>query len=75
MPEPTPQDRMARMITGYWVSQAIYAAARLGLADRLAEGPRIADELAQATGTHARSLYRLPLTCSSSRSRRKKRDG
>src|SRR4051794_41759629 len=59
MPEPTPRDQMARMITGYWVSQMVHVAARLGLADRLADGPKTADELATATGTHARALYRL----------------
>jgi hypothetical protein len=58
-PTPTPQDRMAGIITGYWVSQMVHAAAKLGLADRLAPGPRSADELAAATGTHPRSLYRL----------------
>src|SRR4051794_26144280 len=59
MTQPTPQDQLAGMITGYWVSQMVHVAARLGLADRLADGPRTADELARATGTHARSLYRL----------------
>jgi O-methyltransferase domain/Dimerisation domain len=59
MTELSPQDRMAGMITGYWVSQMVHVAAKLGLADLLAGGPRTADELAQATGTHARSLYRL----------------
>ncbi|MCA1694146.1 MAG: acetylserotonin O-methyltransferase, partial [Actinobacteria bacterium] len=59
MTEPSPQDQVARMITGYWVSQMVHVAARLRLADHLADGPRTADELAQATGTHARSLYRL----------------
>ncbi|MEA2565547.1 MAG: hypothetical protein QOD49_724, partial [Actinomycetota bacterium] len=43
----------------YWVSQMVHVAAKLGLADRLADGPKTADELAQATETHARSLYRL----------------
>jgi hypothetical protein len=47
------------MITGYWVSQMVHVAAKLGLADRLNDGPKTADELALATGTHARSLYRL----------------
>ena len=47
------------MITGYWISQMVHVAAKLGLADLLADGPRTADELAAATGTHARSLYRL----------------
>ena len=59
MTEPTPHDLMARMITGSWLSQMVYVAAKLGLADRLIEGPRSVEELAGATGTHARSLYRL----------------
>ena len=59
MPPPTPHDQMARMITGYWVSQMVYVAAKLRIPDRLADGPKTAEELAQATGTHARSLYRL----------------
>src|SRR3954453_20043611 len=59
MSQPTPQDEMAGMITGYWTSQMVHVAAKLGLADHLAGGPRTADELAAATGTHARSLYRL----------------
>jgi hypothetical protein len=59
MSQPTPQDEMAGMITGYWTSQMVHVAAKLGLADHLAGGPRTADELASATGTHARSLFRL----------------
>jgi hypothetical protein len=46
-------------ITGGWVSQAIYVAARLGVADHLTEGPKSADELARATGAHGPSLYRV----------------
>src|SRR6185369_6416862 len=48
-----------QMLTGYWVSQTIHVAARLDLAGLLAGGPRTADDLARATGTHPRSLYRL----------------
>jgi hypothetical protein len=59
MSQSSPQDQMARMITGCWVSQMIHVAARLGLADRLAGPPATAQELARDTGTHARSLYRL----------------
>jgi hypothetical protein len=59
MSQPTPQEQMARMLTGHWVSQMIYVAARLGIADQLAGGPKTADQLAQATGAHALSLYRL----------------
>jgi len=47
------------MITGYWVSQAIYAAAKFGIADLLKDGPRSVDDLAAATATNADALYRL----------------
>jgi hypothetical protein len=47
------------MATGYWVSQVIYAAAKLGIADLLAEGPRTCEEIAVATGADGSSLFRL----------------
>src|SRR5438874_1925827 len=59
MKEPSPQEQINRMLTGYWISQALYVAAELGLADLLQDGPRTADALASATKTHAGSLYRL----------------
>jgi len=37
----------------------VYTAAKLDLADHLAQGPKSADELAGPTGTHAPSLYRF----------------
>ncbi|MFI8850154.1 methyltransferase [Streptomyces sp. NPDC053499] len=40
-------------------AKATYAAAELGIADRLAEGVQTTDGLAAATGTHAPSLRRL----------------
>jgi hypothetical protein len=54
--EPTPLFQMA---TGYWVSQAVYVAARLGIADVLAAGPKSGQELAVATGADRQSLCRL----------------
>jgi DNA-binding IclR family transcriptional regulator len=39
--------------------QAISVAAKLGIADLLDERPHTADELAEATGAHAPTLYRL----------------
>ncbi|HEV2494911.1 MAG TPA: methyltransferase dimerization domain-containing protein [Terriglobia bacterium] len=39
------------MATGYWVSQAVYVAAKLGIADLLEKGPRICDDLANHTDT------------------------
>jgi O-methyltransferase domain/Dimerisation domain len=39
--------------------QAVHVAAKLGLADLIADGSKTAEELAQATGAHAPSLARL----------------
>ena len=56
---PPPHAQLIQMATGYWVSRIVYAAARLDLADRLADGPKSAAELAGPTGTDASSLHRL----------------
>lgn len=50
---------MLQMVTSYWVSQSLYAAAKLGIADLLKDGPKSCDELATATAVKARPLYRL----------------
>lgn len=55
----SPQGQVAQMLTGYWVSQMVYVAAKLDLAGLLQAGPRSSDDLAQSTRTHPRSLYRL----------------
>ena len=55
----SPQEQFSRMLSGYWISQSIYVAAKLGLADLVKTGPRSVDDLAKATGVHAPSLYRL----------------
>jgi hypothetical protein len=55
----TPGEQLTRLFRGYWVSQAIYVATELGIADLLADGPRTADDLAVAVGAHAPSLYRV----------------
>ncbi|MBR8661705.1 MULTISPECIES: methyltransferase [Brevibacillus] len=52
-------DRVMEWITGGWVQQAIYVAAKLGIADLLADGPKNVGELAEATETHAPSLHRI----------------
>ena len=54
-----PQAQLGQMITGYWTSQAIYAAAKFAIADLLTEGSKSVDELANATGTEPDLLYRL----------------
>ena len=35
-----PHAQLAQMATAYWVSDIVYVAAKLSLADHLAEGPR-----------------------------------
>ena len=59
MDETSPRDTLLRMTNAFQVSQAIYVAATLGIADLLEDGPKSADELAETTGTHAPTLYRL----------------
>lgn len=54
-----PQAAMLQMISNFWVSQMLFVAAKLGLADQLKDQPKTVAELAQATGTHAPSLYRV----------------
>jgi hypothetical protein len=48
-----------RITTGYYVSQAIDAVAKLGIADLLSDGPRCPDELAKAAGTDGDALRRV----------------
>ncbi len=55
----SPRLKLFQLVTGHYVSQALYVAAKLGIADLLAGGPRPCAELAQATKTHAPSLHRL----------------
>ncbi len=50
---------MLQLGLGHFRSQAIYVAAKLGIADLLEKGPKSAVELSRMTDTHADSLYRL----------------
>ncbi|HKP71404.1 MAG TPA: methyltransferase [Pyrinomonadaceae bacterium] len=63
-PEP-PEAFIIQMSLGAMMSQALYVAAKLGIADLLADSPRTVAELAAATGTHERSLYRVLRSLSS----------
>jgi len=54
-----PPVAMLQMIAGFWVSRALYIAAKLGLADLVQDQPKTITELAEATSTHAPSLYRV----------------
>jgi O-methyltransferase domain/Dimerisation domain len=62
---PPPHVRLIQMGTAQWVSRIVYAAAKLGLADQLAAGPKSAAELASPMAVHAPSLQRLMRTLAS----------
>lgn len=47
------------LLNGYQDTALLYAAAKLGLADLLANGSKTSEELAAMTGAHAPSLYRI----------------
>jgi hypothetical protein len=57
--ELSPSQALLQMTAGHWISQAIYVAAKLGIADLLRDGAKSSEELAQSTETHPRALYRL----------------
>ena len=50
---------LMQMLRGFQLSQTIAVGARLGIPDLLKDGVENSDELAQRTGMHAPSLYRL----------------
>lgn len=54
-----PEAFLTQLAFGAMMTQALYVAAKLGVADLLAAGPRSVSELAAETGTHERSLYRV----------------
>jgi O-methyltransferase domain/Dimerisation domain len=60
-----PQLQLIQMATAYWAPRYLHLAAQLKLADCLADGPRTAEQVAQATSTHAPSLYRFLRTLAS----------
>ncbi len=55
----TAASNLLDMVVGFAAAQVIAVAARLGIADQLAQGAMTSSDLAVATGTHAPSMYRL----------------
>jgi hypothetical protein len=51
--------RMMELTTGALLSQAVSVTAALGVAEELAAGPRPVEEVADAVGAHAPTLYRV----------------
>ncbi len=54
-----PEAQLTQMLTGCLISQAVYVAAKLGIADLLKDAPQTVTLLAEKTATHERSLYRI----------------
>ena len=54
-----PQETMLNLIGGFWIARSIYLAAQIGVADAFDEQPKTIAQLAAATNTEPRSLYRL----------------
>jgi hypothetical protein len=50
---------MLQIISGFWISRAVFVIGKLGIPDQLQSGPKTAAELASATNTHAPSLFRI----------------
>jgi hypothetical protein len=50
---------MLQIISGFWISRAVYVIAKLGIPDLLTSGPKTGEELASATNTHAPALFRI----------------
>ncbi len=57
-----PHVQLIQMGTAAWVNAVVFAAAKIGLADQLAAGPRSAADLAGPMRLHAPSLHRLMRT-------------
>ena len=58
-PGPPPQAIIMQMSMGAMVTQAIYVAAKLGVADIVANGEKHVDQISQEAGAHSPSLYRI----------------
>jgi ubiquinone/menaquinone biosynthesis C-methylase UbiE len=54
-----PQAEIFHVVGGYWLSRAVYLAARLKLADAVGDRPASLSEIARTTGTRPENLRRL----------------
>ena len=56
---PSPAVVLRELMSGMRVTQLIYVAAKLGIADLLKDGSKSIDKLASKVGAHPRALYRV----------------
>src|SRR5688572_14760621 len=57
--EMSPQIALMNLTTGHWITQAIFVATKLGIAELLRDGPRSSGDLAQSASVNTGALYRL----------------
>ncbi len=69
------QVALSELLLGAWVAQAVHAAAELGVADALADGPLSIDELALRVGADPDALERLLRALITRGVFRRRRDG
>jgi len=55
----SPRQELFSLTQGYKTTQALYVAAKLGVADHLRHGPKKAEELAEEVGANPKALFRL----------------
>jgi hypothetical protein len=55
----SPRQELFSLTQGYKTTQALYVAAKLGVADHLRHGPKKAEELAKEVGANPKALFRL----------------
>ncbi|MEV7283055.1 methyltransferase [Streptomyces sp. NPDC093252] len=55
----TPSEHIFDVVVNFWTARAVYAFTVLGLADRMADGPKRVTDLAAATHTDPQALKRL----------------
>src|SRR3954449_9236708 len=60
-----PHVQLIQMGTSCWISRLVWTAAKLGIADHLANGSKSAAQLAGLTGTNPRAFHRLMRTLAS----------
>lgn len=54
-----PNIALQQLGIGHWIAQSLYAVAKLGVADTMAQGPRSVEDVAKEVGANAGALYRL----------------
>src|SRR5467141_2254807 len=55
----SPRQELFSLTQGYKTTQALYVAAKLGVADHLQHGPKKAEELGKEVGANPKALFRL----------------